>query len=520
MSSISKGDITRLLMLLDGKLDVTKRTHLEARMAQEPALKSAWERLKATQALCRDLGEAEPPEVSYRHIEAQVRWRSAQEDDVRAAQQARRRPWRVALTLAATIALGALSGVALDRYVLRTDPGPSADSPHLTAIAPSSLAVAPKPAIAPRAPTPAPERPLAALAIVLRGEVNVAPRGGATEPLRLERPLLPGDRILTGPNGAVTLQWADGTGTHLGPDGELELRHLTETTQRLALFRGRARFAVKPTTDLTHARRFEILAGNVRLHVVGTRFGINFADDATEVEVTRGKVRVFPFDAQDPDRVTGAGVLVKAGHRVRVPRRGGPPVATTFTPDARRLYLLPWSTLAQVLAETGPLRVETKPEGIEARLDTIAIGQTNLRLRGRCGRHLLELWRGGRRLRRRWVQIGQGKTRITLRLGAVHVARTEKAILPAPVTRILNRGTVSVRACYERRLKTTPHLNGSFRLHIDVAANGHVTHVRVTDDNLGDPLVGRCAAATVKRWRFPPGEPSTLDIPFRFRPRY
>ncbi|MCK5799333.1 MAG: AgmX/PglI C-terminal domain-containing protein [Deltaproteobacteria bacterium] len=520
MSGISKSDMTRLLAFLDGKIDATKRAHLEARMAQEPALKSAWERLKATQALCRDLGEAEPPEVSYRHIEAQVRWRSAQEDDARATRQASRRPWRVALTLAATIALGALTGVALDRYVLRADPGPSADRPHLAAIAPSSPAVAPQPAIAPRAPTPTPERPLAALAIVLRGEVNVTPRDGTTVPLRIERPLLPGDRILTGPNGAVTLQWADGTGTRLGPDGELELRHLTETTQRLALFRGRARFAVKPTTEFTHARRFEVLAGNVRLHVVGTRFGINFADDATEVEVTRGKVQIFPFDAQDPDRMTDDGVLVQTRHRVRVPRRGGAPTISTFTPDARRLYLLPWSTLARVLAETGPLRVETKPEGVEARLDAIAIGQTNLRLRGRCGRHLLELWRNGRRLRRRWVQIGQGKTRITLHLGAVHVASTKKVSLSAPILRIIRRRTGSVRACYERRLKTTPHLNGSFRLHIDIAADGHVTHVRVTDDNLGDPLVGRCAAATVKRWRNPPDEPTTYNVPFIFHPRH
>ncbi len=207
-----------------------------------------------------------------------------------------------------------------------------------------------------------------------------------------------------------------------------------------------------------------------------------------------------------------------------MPQQGGKPrLATADAESLKRRpspYLIPWRSLAHVLALTGGLRVDSRPIGAELRVDSVWVGQTNLLLRGTRGRHLLELWRDGKRLRRHWVQIGQGKpTRVALQLDTVRIRRLEKARLSPAIYRIIRRRAVLIRACYERRLKLRPRLAGQFDLRFEIGRDGRVEKATVDRDTLPDPLVGRCAENAVKRWRFPPGTPTTLVYPFIFKPR-
>jgi ferric-dicitrate binding protein FerR (iron transport regulator) len=518
LSELSGRDQGRLIALLEGKLGAKAEAKLRARLDNEPALAEAWARLQATRSLLHDIAEDELPDVSFRQIDAQVRWRLAAEEEKQQAWETSRRPWRLAAAACAALVLGMVAGVVLDRSLRPQSTVRNTPAPAVVAAKPSK---APTPT-----PPPAPARSLAALAIVVNGEVNVAAAGGgALERLRLDRPLLPGDRILTSANGQVTLQWADGTGVLLGPDSELELRALTTRQQLLALHSGAGRFVVKPRRELPadeRDRRVEVLTGNLRVRVVGTRFAVTLGPEQTAVEVSRGKVRAMPHDPRHPDRV-GKSLLISAGQRLEVPRQGGQ--SRLVAADPARLkrpapYLIAWRSLAHVLARTGRLQVDSRPIGAELHMDSVWVGQTNLQLRGMRGRHLLELWRDGKRLRRHWVQIGQGKpVRVALQLDTVRVRRVEKARLAPAIYRIIQRRAVLIRACYERRLKLRPHLAGKFELRFEIGRDGRVKKAHVDRDTLADPLVGRCAESAVKRWRFPPGNPATLVYPFVFKPR-
>lgn len=518
--SLRSRDVGRLLALADGRLGERARARLEARLKAEPELAEAWERLRATRKLVRELDQVElPEEPPYRQIEAQVRWRVAQQEDRDAARRARLRPWRWALALTTACLLGGVGGVFLQRMLLSTATPPTLV--RKTPTPPPTRPKATRPAPQPRRGQKAgDEHELAALAVVTSGEVSVAPAGGALSRLALNRPLLPGDRVLTAANGLVTLQWEDGTGAQLESDGELKLQQLTDRHQTLVLDAGRARFVVAPHRP----RSFDVIAGNLRVHVVGTRFAVSVGRDATEVEVTEGKVQTFPYDPKRP-LAPGKGLAVAAGQRLRVARSGGAPQLSTLAVTQARqgptkkpslLYLAVWSNLARVLATTSLLRVESQPGGADLRFDHHPVGRTNLRFRGSHGRHLLELWRDGKLLRRHWVQLRPDKpTRVALQLDNVQVRRTAR--LPAGIYQLFRRRAVLIQRCYERRLKQRPGLAGRFELRVGFDAAGKVTEASIDRDTLDDPNVGRCAMAVVKRWRFPPGQPAALVYPFVFR---
>lgn len=515
--SLRSRDVTRLLALADGRLSERARRHLEARLSAEPELAKAWERLRATRKLVRELDDVQLPEdPPYRQIEAQVRWRVAQQDERDAARQARLRPWRWAVALTTACALGVVGGVLLQRTLLTTvaPPAPLVRRPPAP---PPVKAKAKEPGVLPVLPWA--EHELAALAVVTSGEVSVAPAGGALTRLSLDRPLLPGDRVLTAANGLVTLQWEDGTGVQLDSDGELKLQKLTDRHQTLVLHAGRARFVVAKQRP----RSFDVIAGNLRVHVVGTRFAVSLGSDATEVEVVEGKVQTFPYDPKHP-QARGKGMAVAAGQRLRVPRSGGAPRLSRLEKPKKTsaapslLYLAAWTNLARVLATTGLLRVESQPGGADLRFDHQPVGRTNLRFRGSHGRHLLELWRDGKLLRRHWVQIRPDKpTRVALQLDSVRVRTAAR--LPAGIYQLFRRRAVLIQRCYERRLKQRPGLAGHFELRVELDASGKVTEASIDRDTLDDPTVGRCAMAVVKRWRFPPGQPAALVYPFVFRKR-
>lgn len=86
------------------------------------------------------------------------------------------------------------------------------------------------------------------------------------------------------------------------------------------------------------------------------------------------------------------------------------------------------------------------------------------------------------------------------------------------VSRVVNRHTRQISACYDQGLRQESGLRGRLELQWVVDAEGKVGNVRVLFDELGSPLLTRCMKETVASWTFPPpkGGPALVRFPFRF----
>ena len=224
-----------------------------------------------------------------------------------------------------------------------------------------------------------------------QGEVSVVSSKGQALPLAPGQPLLQGERVLTSA-GRVALQWEAGTGLLLGEQSEAELARLRVLEQQVNLWRGRVMVAVGPRRQ---GQQFSVVAAGVRARVMGTFFEVALDDDQVEIEVYEGKVRVESVRGPLPlaggaGRHGGAGAAsrsrpaARAGRGRRAGRR------------SRMLNLVAWPSFQRVMAGTGLLALESSPAGAEVVFDARALGTTNLTLRGGLGRHLVELWRGGK----------------------------------------------------------------------------------------------------------------------------
>jgi TonB family protein len=319
-----------------------------------------------------------------------------------------------------------------------------------------------------------------------------------------------GERVLTSA-GRVALQWEAETGVLLTEESEAELRRLRVLEQEIGLWRGAVTAQVSRRRE---GQRFSVVADGVRARVMGTFFAVSLDETTVGIEVHEGKVRVESVEGRFPP------LEVPAGMAVRVPRRGEdrrPALARTAS-RARpsQLNLLSWPSFQRVMAGTGLLAVESQPSGADVVFDTRAVGTTNLTLRGGLGRHLLELWRGGKLLRKQWVEIQLSPGRLALDI----TPRPRPAPrLPVAIQEVFRSRAVQIRACYERSLKNNPGLEGSLTLRLEVDASGQVARASLETDTLPDPRVGRCALTTVRRWHFPPGDETELVYPFKFRPR-
>jgi len=60
-----------------------------------------------------------------------------------------------------------------------------------------------------------------------------------------------------------------------------------------------------------------------------------------------------------------------------------------------------------------------------------------------------------------------------------------------------------VRACYERRLKMNPLLEGDLDLNISIASTGKVTGIGVNNDTVRDADMLDCVRRTIRGWSFP-----------------
>lgn len=126
--------------------------------------------------------------------------------------------------------------------------------------------------------------------------------------------------VLAATETATTVQLADGTEILMEAATALEAEAAEPTEVRLGLRSGRARF------DVAHdpSRAFRVMADNVAVRVVGTRFWVGRDGDAIEVIVERGAVEV-----RDPEGIR----VLHAGDRYRSDEPPEAPEAEAETPE-------------------------------------------------------------------------------------------------------------------------------------------------------------------------------------------
>lgn len=143
------------------------------------------------------------------------------------------------------------------------------------------------------------------------GDVWLERAGAGRQPLKPATALLGGDVVLTGKQSSVSLRFADGTRTLVGPDSRLQLERLARlgpsgaVDSRVRLDNGSLETQVPPEKP---PKRFEIRTPTANLGVRGTEFRSRIDGARTLAEVLQGRV------AAGPQAVSaGFGVVATAG---------------------------------------------------------------------------------------------------------------------------------------------------------------------------------------------------------------
>lgn len=488
MSRPCRGNTAKLVALMSGSLSARAADKLRRHLEGCPGCSEAYGRLTKTRELLVELGQEEPPDLSWRQIEAQIHWRVSHKTQSIPTQ----RLFALGpLALGGAAAAGALAAVALLWFVW----------PHW---GPDARRGSTAPVVAGRS---APDQELAALATVVQGEVTVVTRQGHEMPLELTRPVLAGSRLVT-EAGSVALQWARSSGALLAERSNLELRRFSSRDQELHLHGGKV---VVTLPKLGPDRRFAVVAKGVVARVRGTTYSVATREESVEVEVYEGVVQVGPQAGK-------WGLRVPAGHGVSVPlpvdARRAPQIVKLGGPRPNPPHLLGWASLPEVLATTGLLKVSSQPSGADLVFDARPVGITDLALRGELGRHELEVWRDGKLLEKRWVELS---VQMTAELRVRGIEPTVR--LPARIHRFIRQRAVQIRTCYERHLKRDPNLEGRLLFRINIDESGQVTQATLLRNTFPDPRVGQCAQMVLERWQFPAGKAVQVVYPFVFRPQ-
>lgn len=516
MSRPCKGNFNRLLGLMDGSLRPGAAEKLRRHMEGCPGCSGAFQRLQSTQNLCREAGTDELPELNWREIETKIHWRRAKQEHKAPS----RVKWRPALAMAGAAVLSAV----VTALVLFSMIEPPAVAPR---VATPVKTVAPAPQVACPAPLQKAEG-LSALATLLQGQVYLLTSGGLKTPLELNRPLFAGDRAITY-KGRAALQWSHGTGLRMNPDTEVELKQLTTRDQEMVLWQGKVFLEVAKRQKGQNG--LAVLSQGLRVSVKGTHLSVARQDGDLVVEVYRGSVVVAPQDGR------WQGMEVPAGFALAAPLDGGgkpkmdrlPVDAIPFQDSVSRMNLVNWTDLKEVIGATGPMQVTSKPDGADLRVNSLEVGTTDIMLRTPYSNHLVELYRGGKLIQRKWVNFTPTMTRVVLRgMPAEHLPRVWKASQIPEVSAAL--GPVSTRQkhgqiqrCYERRLKQNPKLEGTLEILISVDGDGRILGTRLgRRGTIRDTYLERCALTRAQAWRFAPakdGKAYDVSFPFNLAPR-
>ncbi|MBL8347731.1 MAG: FecR domain-containing protein [Rubrivivax sp.] len=150
----------------------------------------------------------------------------------------------------------------------------------------------------------------------VHGEVWLERAGAERQALAAAAPVHAGDTVVTGAQSSVSLRFADGARTQLGPNGRLLVdRHVRlgasgSVETRVRLDAGGAEAQVPPATPARAAPRFEMRTPVVNLGVRGTEFRGRVDGARTLAEVVQGRVAAGTqtLDAGFGTVATAAGV--------------------------------------------------------------------------------------------------------------------------------------------------------------------------------------------------------------------
>ncbi len=168
-------------------------------------------------------------------------------------------------------------------------------------------------------------QPLPAKVISVQGGVKLKAATGSTAAPVTGAEIFSGDEIISGPDGSITLEFADGSRLLVDPNttvimdtlGSFEATGMVDTTLRLQ--RGRVENQVTPRSG---KRRYQIITPAAVAAVRGTRFRVAADADKNVMlsEVLEGAVGVAGAGASQ-DVGAGFGTLAEAGKPPLPPRR-------------------------------------------------------------------------------------------------------------------------------------------------------------------------------------------------------
>jgi TonB family protein len=90
------------------------------------------------------------------------------------------------------------------------------------------------------------------------------------------------------------------------------------------------------------------------------------------------------------------------------------------------------------------------------------------------------------------------------------------------ISDVVNTNRRQIRDCYDAALARKPGLVGNVLVKFVISEAGSVSSAKVMEDSVGDPLLGECVVATVRRWIFPMprgGGVVLVKYPFTFSPK-
>ncbi len=499
MGQPCKGNLPKLIALMDGTLRPPAAQALRSHLEQCPRCAAAHRRLLLTRDLCREMDDDLPPDISWKRVEAQLHWKMNRE--------ANGHPRSAPRTLLRALALAgtALAGIVVGGFFL---------SPLLP---PGEAPRDPKARATPLAPAQAPPQlpeELAALITVLGGGPQLVSARGPVTFRDLTRPLLAGDELATPAGARVALQWQPGTGLLLEPGSSLRLRSLSTQDQTFALGAGRVVLQVHRRAP---GQSLQVLAGDLQVTVKGTHLAVTRQGSSASVEVYSGAVQIASASGQWPPQRVPAGQRAELDTAPR-PRPRLRPLAEP-APATSLINLLGWSSFQRVMATTGELPVHTQPQGLALHLNHQQVGSTDIRLRSPFGRHLVELFFEGALVDSRWIDFQPASSGKPLFIGPVLAALPD--ITPAQL-RIIERTTreqrsPQIRQCYERALKRDAQLQGKLRLRLWVDREGHVSRAAASPrSTIRDPYVTQCALYRAHDWTLPAGRKGAYAISLTF----
>ena len=168
-------------------------------------------------------------------------------------------------------------------------------------------------------------QPTPAKVISLQGEVRLKAATGSTAALKSGAEIFSGDELICGPDGSITLEFADGSRLLIEPNstvvmdtlGSFEQTGMVDTSVRL--LRGRVENRVIPQSG---KRRYQIITPAAVAAVRGTRFRVAAEAERPVMlsEVLEGAVGVSGAGASQ-DVGAGFGTRAEAGKAPLPPRR-------------------------------------------------------------------------------------------------------------------------------------------------------------------------------------------------------